>query len=69
MKIFNAYTSDILTMALYERSRHLPEPPIPPQAYGMGNNKPDNCMGCYGVIVFYFSILVKELRHLGMPIQ
>jgi len=34
----------------------------------MGNNKPNNGMGCYGFIVF-FSILVNKLRHLGMSIQ
>jgi len=34
----------------------------------MGNYKPDDGMVLYGVIVF-FSILVKELRHLGMSIH
>lgn len=45
-----------------------PQPTLPQQAKGMGNNKPDNCIGCYGVIVF-FSILVNKLRHLGMSIH
>ena len=56
----NASTSDILTMALYEQSRHLPKSPIPSQAFGMGNNKTNNGMVLYGVIVFYFSILIMS---------
>ena len=41
-------------MIIYDpRSRQLPKSPIPSQAFGMGNYKPNNGMVCYGVIVFY----------------
>jgi len=36
----------------------------------MGNNKPDNCMGCYGVIVFYFILIMKNLENTEiLPIE